>query len=930
VDIEGGFPKKLPYPRASHLAWEPDGNRVALVRNNLGWVEWNRYRGGEADKIWVGDPSVPEFTLVSNHDGNESWPMWHPNGRIYFVADIGGRENIWSMNPDGEDLRAETELETFDVRYPRMRGNKIIFQHGADLATCDVTTGEVTHLELKLPSSMLQANQKFLDPNDWVDSWTLNAEGTRLLVETRGELFTLPVKAEGLIRRWTRSSGSREQSPHFLPGGSVVAITDQTGEQRVVKIPGPGKPMSGFDRDSRNDWKDLVIPSPDGRYAALATGDQKLWLLDLKKETRTLIDEGGWEFTEMAWSPMGRYLAFVHVEGEAERNILFIYDAREDESHQISDPMINTASPAWDPNGKYLYVVSDRDFSFTQDYNRALFTFDGTGVLGLYRLRSRVPSPFVAKGDEAGDGLPDAPWLDTDPERGEDDPVEVEFEGITERIERIPVDGGRYGGLSAVSNKLYVVDYEYGALKLYDLESRELSTVVEGVSSYELSPDGSTVVVRKGSSWYWGQGGSSSLSTDSDHQVSTHGWTMDVDPQAEWRQILREAWRLQRDFFYDEAHHGIDWEEVLSRYSTLLERVRTRDDLNDLMREIQAEQATGHSFIRGGDVPEIDGPGTGMLGADLVPDPSSGYYRIDRVISPLPGSEDGASPLHDADPRIGRGTYILEVDGQPARAAENIYRLLVDRAGVPTSILVSDSPDRKRTRELIVRPLGSETYLRMDDWAYSLRDYVREKSDGKVGYVFLPDMSFNGMWRWGRDYYPQKHLQGMIIDDRYNSGGNISEMLLKEMSSPIHTLQGSRYGAFQTKPHGSFFGHPVFLINGVTFSDGEMLAHAVKTVGYGTLMGTRTSGGGVWLWARRRLMDDGFIVVPEFGNWSATTGDWVIEATGVSPEIEVINDPESELLGEDRQLDAAIDLILEKIEKDPRRLPERPKTSPIH
>ncbi len=942
VDPEGGFPEKLPYLRASHIAWEPGGRRVALVRNNLAWVEWNRYHGGQADKIWVGDPTVPEFTLVSHGPGNESWPMWNANGRIYYVADYKGRENLWSMMPDGSDLRQETDLERFDVRYPRMRGDRIVFQTGADLAIFDVNTRDMQKLELNVPSDLVQASRRFLDPNEWVDDWTLSVDGERMVVSTRGEVYTLPVKGKGLIRRWTRSSGSREQDVHFIgKSGTVMAITDAGNDMAVVKLDEPLGEMIPVEKQNDSLWKDLAIPSPDGKFAALATGDQRLWLIDLKKGTRKLVDRGGWEFTEIAWSPDSRWIAYTHVEGEAEINILYIYDTKSGKNVRISDRHFNTSSPAWDPDGRFLYCVSERNFSYNQDYSRGLFTFKGTNILALYRLRNDVPSPSLPHGDVAGDDLAEAPWLakggngEKKDKKKEDDtpkPVVIEFEGLSQRMEALPEKNGTYGGLIGVGDKIYYEDLGDGGptstLMLYDLAKGESETVMSGISGYEVSQDGSTIVVRAGKSWYWGKAGNSSLDKGDDNTVVTDGWELEVEPQLEWQQILHEAWRQEKVFFYDSFHNGVDWDEVLARYGSLLNRVRTRDDLNDLIREIQAEQSTGHSFIARGDYPKLDEVDTGMLGVDFEPDREDDVYRIVKIYSPEPGSMNGSSPLAVSDPTAGPGTYLLEVNGRPAKASRNVYSLFEGKAGVPVALLLNDKPTRKGAREVIVTPISSERQLRLDTWIGEKRDYVMGKSDNKIGYVFLPDMSARGMWRWGRDYYPQRQLPGLIIDDRYNSGGNVSEYFLKEMAAPIHTLQSSRYGGWETKPHGSFYGHAAVLINGVTFSDGENFAHAVETTGFAPVIGTRTSGGGVWWWARRPLLDRGLVVVPEFASWSPTTGKWVVEGTGVSPDVDVANDPASELRGEDKQLDKAIESVLKKIKEEPHIFAPRPERGP--
>ncbi len=950
VPIEGGMPQKMPFERAVEIAFEPNSDRIALQPKRAYQV-WNQYRGGGAEKIWVGNVSDAEFDLVSHHDGNEAFPMWNRNGRIYFITDIGGRENIHSMMPDGSNLRKETDFREFDARTPKMDGDRIVFLHGLELAVFDISSGTVSYPKLQIPSDLITSNRRFIDPSEYIDNWSVSGDGNRLVVDARGDLFTLPVKGDGLIRQLTFRSGSREKAPMFVPDGegAVYLITDESGEDRIARLDTPNGDLDPVESSPLNDWKYSISPSPDGKWIAYDSGTQHLYLVNTETGKRTEISEGGWEFDEYVWSPDSRYLAFVRQVGEAEESHLEVYDTETRLTHSLGDPRFATHGPAWDPEGRYLYCATDRNFNPYQNYNHSTFLYDRMSTLALFRLREDVPSPFISRGDDASSGIPEASWIpsveedEEESDEGEEEElvIEIDWDGINDRMVFIPEQAGNYYGLNAVGDLLYFVEYENGgmggnqlrgydgqALRSFDLGERESSEVASGISSYAISGDGSTLIVRANGNWYHGDASSASISLDGDSQVSTSGWYIESDPREEWAQILREAWRKQREFFYDETMHDVDWQAVMDRFSPWVDRMTTRQDLRDLMSEMSAELKVGHAFVGRGDRPHADEYNTGLLGIDVEPDFRNDCYRITRILNPEPGTEGGSSPLVHADPLAGEGTCVLAVNGRKVDPDVNFYSYFQNTAGDEIALTLNEKPSMDGSREVIVTTISSEELIRYLEWEREKREYVEEKSEGKIGYVYLPDMSSWGIEEFGRNYYPQRKRPGMIIDDRYNTGGNVSEMIMKEMTSPIFALQSSRYGGLQTKPHGAYHGHVAVLINGSTFSDGETLAYNTTLLDDWELIGTRTYGGWVWLWNRRPAVDNSWTIVPEFGGWGLD-GNWIIEGQGVAAETYIINDPGSELRGEDRQLDAAIDNLLQRIADDPRELPQMPVNGPF-
>ncbi len=939
VDIDGGYPVRLPYLRGSTVTYQPDGPGEAMVVYNLDFHTWNRYQGGNAEQIWVGNPETAEYDRPFDYPGNQSHPMWADDGRIYFVCDSTGRENIWSMLPNGQDVKQHTVFDSYDVRWPKLDDRRIIFQLGADICIYDIDTDQVIIPEILVPSDLYSSRTKFIEPGNYLEDWNLSPDGRQLAVSARGEVFTLPVCQAGLIRQWTFSGISREKAPHFLPDNEgLLVISDATGEEAISRINAPGEKIVAVEKSIRPGWKYNVRVSPDGKWAAYGDYGQTLQVVNVETGKCREIATGDWEFYNYSWSPDSRWLAYTK-SIRADREAVYIYDTESNTSTLVSNPHFSTNTPAWDPKGRYLYCISERNFDYNQDYNRGLFTYNNLEKLMLIRLRPDVPSPFIAHGDAPKQGeLPQAPWLDgveeeekddEDEENREPEPVVIDFAGIAERIESFPYHAGDFGRLGATGDQVYFVEHNGGSsLKLYDLVAQSADMVAEGVSSYRISNDGETIVLRMGGAWYFGTPGIAPLSLDGDHQVSTDGWELEVTPREEWEQILRESWRLQRDFFYEDGYHGGDWDDVLARYGALLDRVTTRDDLQDLLREILAELHAGHAYVWGGEEPDINSEPVGMLGVDMEADSKSGYYRITRVIAPEPGTPDGASPLHYADPQTGAGTYLLAINGIRTDARTNINRLLRNKAGEVVELTLNEKPTFDNARKVNIRCMSGEYALRLFDWIKQQREYVQDKSDGKLGYVFLPDMAGEGIEKWGRDYYPQRSLPGLIVDDRYNGGGNTSEYFIKELTCPMIAVQSSRYSGIETKPHGVYNGHVAVLINGKTASDGETFAYATKELGFGSLIGERTWGGWIWIWGRWPSVDNGGMSVPEFGGWGMH-GDWIIEGPGVAPEIEVINDPGSEMRGKDHQLDYAIQLLLKQISEDPKDLPKRPSKGPI-
>ena len=969
VEPTGGIPRMIPLEPAAWISFEPGGQRAAVQKMGLEFHNWKRYKGGEAEKIYVGSLSPLAFAEVTKYDGKSAFPMWAPDGRLYFVTDRWGRPNLASMKPDGSDVRRLTTFEDYDVRWPSMGDGTIVFQHRADLWTYDLATGKTLLVPVRLPSDRLQVRERFVEPKSYLGAWSLSKEGDRIALEARGDLFVARTRKKGLIRRITESSLARTKDPAFSPDGtSIAAWTEVDGEERLVLFSADNGAAPRHVGKVEPGWHYGPVFSPDG--TKLAWSDEKLRLVvtDVATGANTVADTGDWETTQYAWSPDSRYLAY-SIPQSNQFNQVRIWDGREKKVHPVTDPMVNSFSPAWDAKGKYLYFLSDRYVNPFLDRFEARFIVDQATLPCVVALQADGTLPFAARSDtdpksdekkddaakdekkaDAGkdgkDGKPEADKADK-PEKAA--PVRIDFEGLGDRLVQVPVAPGNYDNLRAVAGKLHVLEYENrgmmppgdepredrrsGALKTYDLEKEKLSTLSPGVLDYEVSGNGKVLVFQTKEAFVRVDAGATSVpktepGESDESKLDLAGWSIKVDPRDEWKQMLREAWRLQRDFFYDPKMHGVDWNAVWTQYGPLADRMASRDDLADLLGEMFGELNVGHAYHFGGDVRRGRTVGTGLLGADLEDDPATGFWKIARIYRgdyPMP---DWSSPLARADLKVKPGQWLVAIDGKPLVKGEDYLRRLAGRAGQVVELSISDTPSLAGARRIVVKTVGTDTRIRYADWIRRNREVVDKASNGQIGYIHLYDMQGLGLRQFARDYPPQWNKRGLIMDDRWNHGGFVAPMILAHLDRKTLAVGSARRGSLSTTPDRAFQGYMVCLINRQGGSDCETFAQGFKDFGLGPVVGTRTWGGWVGIRGDKNFRDGGGSTQPEFSGWDPKGKVWLIEGHGVDPDVELDLPPDGLLSGKDAQLDYAIRDLMQKIAKDPRDLKPAPPIPP--
>ncbi|MFA6958908.1 MAG: PDZ domain-containing protein [Thermoanaerobaculia bacterium] len=958
IDPKGGIAQMVPLEPCAWISYEPGGSRIAMQKIGLEFHNWKRYKGGEAEQIWVGGLSPLAFTEVTKYDGKDAFPMWASDGRIYFVTDRWGRPNLGSMLPDGSDVKRLTTFDDYDVRWPAMGDGKIVFQHKMDIWAYDLTSGKVAQVAVKLPSDRLQLRERWVDPMKTLHSWGLSKDGERIVLEARGDVFVARTSKKGLIRRITDSSLSRTRVPSMSPDGKwIAAWTEVDGEEQLLlhsannsvapKQVGKVEPGWHF----RAEW------SPDGKSLAWGDHRYKLYVTDVATGASEAIDSAENEIRTYAWSPDSRYIAY-EVAIRNGYSQVRIRDTKAKRSYDVSDPSVDSGSPAWDPKGKYLYYLADLVINPYLDRAEARFIVNNATVPVVVSLQADGALPFAprsdvdpkkdekpaaAKDEKSAKGA-SAP-ADAKDEKVE--PIRIDFDEIASRVVQVPVASGNYAALRSIAGKLHFIGVENegmmpegaeaegeqsGTLFTYDIEKEKLSTLATGVTDYELSMNGKVLVYQTEDGFTRVEAGATAAPKGDDAgdaKVDLAGWTMKINPRDEWKQIVHEAWRLQRDFFYDAKMHGVDWKGVWTQYGSLLDRVGSRDDVSDILGEMFGELSVGHTYYWGGDLRRGKTVGTGLLAADLEHDPTSGFWKISKIYAGDYPDLKWSSPLARPDLRVKPGMWLVAIDGRPLLKGEDYLRRLAGRAGVETELTINDKPSLDGARRIVVKPVGGDTNIRYATWIREMRAYVDKASGGKIGYIHLYDMGGLGLKQFSRDFPPQWEKPALIIDDRWNHGGFVASMIVAHLDRKPFSVYGTRYADGKvTEPSRSRERYLAALINRQGGSDCETLAQEFKDFKLGPVIGTRTWGGWVGIRGDKPFRDGGGSSQPEWGGWDPKGKEWQIEGHGVDPDVLLDLTPDGFLGGKDNQLDYAIGDLMKKLAADPLTLPQPPPIPP--
>lgn len=940
---DGGDPAKLPIGWAGRLAVDPASGAWAFTRSSTETFTWKRYRGGTASDIWVGDPKKADFQAITHFDGTDAFPMWH-GGRIWFLSDRGGTANLWSMNADGSDAKRHTDVSPWDVRTPAMAPDgRIVFVLGGDVHVFDPETGKEAKVAIDLPSDRTLTRVRYPNAAPFLTSFDLSHEGDRLAIVSRGEIFSVPVK-KGVTLPVTRGSGARESAASFSSDGKrVLYLTDATHEEEIRTADAWGRgDVKTVKSGGESGWHFPPAGSPDGKRVAWGDSTQTLWVAPLDGGPAVKVDHSESQaIGQYAWSPDGRWLAYAKV-APTDYSSLFVFDATTGKTTRVTTDTTNDYSPAWDPDGRYLYFLSDR---FT---NPVLGNVDWDNV--DYRqtrpfallLRKDVENPF-----EETAGLPPKEEKKEEPKKEDakkdeaPKPVAIDLEGLGDRAVAFPVDLGRYAALAATAKGIFYASlpikgfaeqpglFEEEApeatLLLFDLESKKAKPFVDGISAYALSPKAGKVAFQKEPGQIFVVGADAPPAPDAlaEAAVDLSGVVVELDPREEWEQIYYQAWREMREFYFDPGMAGLDWKGIRDRYATLLPRLSSRSDLTDLIGEVIGELATSHTYVFGGDPGvQVQGVPTGLLGADLVREGKA--FKIARIYRGDP-ADNVRSPLEEPGVGVKEGEYVLAVNHEPVGDGRPFEAFLANLAGKRVVLTVGAKPAAEGSRDVVVVPMPNEGDLRYADWVRRNREYVASKTGGKIGYLHVPDMWIDGLVRFNTWFYPQLDKEGLVVDVRWNGGGAVSQMLLERLRRRVLSFDRSRGGGVSTYPYRALNGPFVVITNEFAGSDGDIFPYAVQLEKLAPVIGMRSWGGVVGISGGRPLVDGGLVTNPEAAWWD-TKGGWSIENHGVDPDIPVQNLPQDLARGKDAQLDRAIAEVLKLRDEHP---PVKPSFGPV-
>jgi tricorn protease len=922
----------LPLQQASEAAYDGSGKTLFFVRPAYHRNVTKRYKGGTARQIWKFTQGEAEAVkLTTDYKGESHHPMWY-QGRVYFISDRDGTMNLWSMDALGKDLRQHTKHEDFDVRYARISEGRIVYQRGADLWLYDSARDAYSRIDIRLTSDLDQLRQKWEDnPSEYITHVKPGPKGEKIVLTARGRVFIAPVK-DGRYIDFTDKSGVRYRDAVFSHDGkSVIALSDESGEFEFVNLPSNG---IGPDRALTKDGEILRfegVPSPDGRGLAYKDLLERMFILDLKTGLSKRISKLDNYVGNPAWSPDGKWLAYEETAENLMTRIV-LYNTDSGQNTYLTTDRANSESPAWSRDGRHIYFLSDRSFTSLVGSpwgsRQPEPYFEAQYKVYHIPLRAGMRSPF-RPADELYE--PEAEKKGTGDDSGKDSKevtVAIDLKDIDRRIEEVPVPAGNYRDLQVSGQTLYLLERGSGLSPKSDLkalkignEKPELKLVAADLRSYHLTPDGEKILLRKGSSFYMIKAGDSEVKDLGDAQISLKDWKFPITPREEWRQIYTDAWRMERDYFYDKNMHGVDWDAMYAKYLPLVDRVTTREELSDLIGRFVGELSALHTSVRGGDTRQDEADiSVASLGAVFSRDEKAGGFRIEKIYRADPDYPDEKSPLDDPYLNIGEGDVITQVNGRPVLGAVEMGELIrnqVDRQ-VRLTVLSAGKP-----KDVIVKPIGNAYNLRYRDWEYHNRLKVEEASDNDIGYLHLRAMGSADISQFYREFYPVFNRKGLIIDVRYNFGGNIDSFILEKLLRKAWMYWATRSGQPTWNMQYAFRGHIVVLVNENTYSDGEAFADGFKKLGLGTTIGVRTWGGEIWLSSANRLSDGGLARAPMMGVYG-DNGEWLIEGHGFVPDIAVDNLPHATFRGSDAQLDRAIEFLTEEIRKDPREVPQPP------
>ena len=924
ASADGGTPVELPLPRGGFCSFSPDDKKMAYNRIFREFRTWKRYRGGMTDDIWVYDFATKTIENITNNPAGDIIPMWSGD-TIYFLSDrdANKRMNLYAYDLKTKQTRQLTQFADYDIKFPSLGPKAIVFENGGFIYRFDLAAEKAVKVPVLIVDDQVSGRSKVVNVSSSITNYEISPDGKRALMGSRGEIFTVPAQF-GNVRNLTNTPGVHERNSKWSPDGKLIAyVSDATGEDEIYVRPqdGTGQPVQLTTK--ADTYKYALYWSPDGKKILWSDKLFRLLYIDVDSKQVVVVDQAKTgEMGPFSWAPDSKWIAYTKPEVEAMSRVK-LYDLAAKKTYDVTDGWYTSYEPAFSADGKYLFFVSARDFNPILSQIELNYAYTSMSRIYLVTLAADTKSPFAPKSDEvevkkAAEAAPAKPGEKAKPEAKKDEKapegvtVKVDPDGLQARIVGLPVDVAEYTSLASIGDKLYYLKISDGAggpvLKSFNLADQK-ETDLGSINGYEVSADKKKMLVNKDN--VYGIIDLPQAPVKIETKLDLSGMDMTLDLKQEWEHIFLECWRQMKYFFYAPNMHGQDWEALKLRYLPLAQAANSRADLTYVIGELIGELSSGHTYVGGGDLPVVPKVKVGQLGAVLVKD-TSGFFKVEKILRGQNWDNTLRSPLTEIGVNVHDGDYILAVNGKPTSDLKDIYQALVDTVGKQVTLKVNAKPEDKGSRDVVVVPISDEQQLVYYTWVRENIAKVDKATNGKVGYIHIPDMSLKGLNEFVKYFYPQLRKKALIIDVRGNGGGFVSPTVLERLRREIVYLEMARDAIGRPDPNEVLVGPKVCLMNEFSASDGDIFPYRFKAMGLGKLIGKRTWGGVVGIRGSLPLLDGGFLNKPEFAPYSLD-GKWIIEGIGVEPDIYVDNDPSKEYAGIDEQLNKGIEVILEEL-----------------
>ena len=926
VSLDGGLEKPLPIINGGFGVFSPDGTKIVFTPVDREFRNWKRYKGGRACDLWIYNLKDNTSEQITDFEGTDQIPTWSGDN-IFFASDRDLKLNIWQYNTVTKETKQVTHFTDFDVMWPSGNGDQLVFENGGYIYRLNLLTGQTERVKVNINFDNPNLIPYYKNVKDFIHSFAVSPTGKRALFDARGDIFSVPAE-NGNTRNLTESQGVREIYPAWSPDGKYISYySDRTGEYELYLIENKDGAQPRQVTFNSSAWKYQPVWSPDCKYLLFSDRTLKLRLVEVSTGKITDVDHATVnEIRSYNFSPDSRWITYVK-EGTNNNGEIWIYDVSTGNKQQATDGTFSDDSPVFSLDGNYIFFTSNRDFNLT--FSSFDFDYIYTRATRLYALALTPKSPKIFKDKNDVEPVnaekkPESPApaaadkknkgkaAETSSETKKEVKVEIDFNGINNRVTALPGDAGEYRIVGSSDGGLIFING--GKLMRYNIADEKNEEILDQAITASLTADGKTAIYRSG-----GDYGIIKLTPGQKAgagKLNLSGLEMKIDPMKEWTQIYNDGWRIYRDYFYVDNLHGVDWPAMKARYSVLLPSLSHRADLDYILSELVAESNTGHSYVDWGDFETVKRMDNGLLGAELTADPAAGRYRISKIYQGENWNPDRRSPLTEQGVDVKEGDYLISIDGKDVTTADNPYFFLENKANKSVEIKVNSKPSPTDARTSIIKPVSSELELLSFNWVNERRAMVDKLSGGRIGYIYVPNTSTAGNRELFHGMYTYFDKDALIIDDRYNGGGFIPDRMADLLDR--HTLvYWHKNGLLPDKsPAIANDGPKVMLINGYSSSGGDAFPYFFKKLNLGKLIGTRTWGGLVGISGNARLVDNGYISVPMFGVFDNDEG-WIIEGKGVSPDVEVVDRPEQLAKGADPCIEKAVEVLLQELKDNP-------------